>query len=96
MKKNNQTEIISFKVTREEANRIHRAAMFSGNSLADYLHGAVFTAVIDDEDHMNSGNLAEMYATKTPVRGVEFITGRAASNWEHREGLPSAPDWQAI
>jgi len=96
MKKNNQTEIISFKVTREEANRIHRAAMFSDNSLQDYLHGAVFTAVGDDEDFMDSENLAEMYATKTPVRGVEFVIGRAASNWEHREGLPVAPDWQTI
>ena len=96
MKKNNQTEIISFKVTREEANRIHRAAMFSDNSLQDYLHGAVFTAVGDDEDYMDEENLGEMYSTKTPVRGVEFVVGRAASNWQHRESLPVAPDWRTL
>jgi hypothetical protein len=98
MKKTNKqkTETISFQVTLGEANRIHRAALFSDNSIQDYLFGAVFTAVGDDEDYMDSENLEEMYSTKEPVRAVEFSVGRLSPNWRHRENLPAAPDWRNI
>lgn len=82
-----KTETITLQVTPDDANRLHRAAMFSGISLDEYIYGSIFVSVCEEETWMDAENLKRMYKTKKPHRNVEF-------EFEDSPGLPVAPDWR--
>jgi hypothetical protein len=80
----------------KDANRLYRAAKFSGIDPEEFVRRAVMSFVEDDEDEMTPADLKRMNRSDDPIRLGQISVGRENSNWEAREALPPAPDWQTL